>query len=249
MAASTRSATKASGSCLTGAYSGVGAALLELLDELGAEHITVIDLKEPSGPASRFVQADLSSEAAVDAAIDAIDGPVHALFNNAGVAGTMPVNTVMAVNYLAVRQLTEGLRDRMAEGSADRDHRVDRRRPVGHEPRRDPGAARGRRLGRVAGVDRRASRPLHRRVLGVEGVHAGLHDDERAKAAQQRGLRINSVCPSPIETASAARLPGDDEREDHRLVPSSRAAASRSRATSRWCSRSSAATRRDSSTA
>ena len=30
---------------LTGAYSGVGAALLELLDELGAEHITVIDLK------------------------------------------------------------------------------------------------------------------------------------------------------------------------------------------------------------
>ena len=103
---------------LTGAYSGVGAALLELLDELGAEHITVIDLKEPSGPASKFVQADLSSEAAVDAAVAAIDGPVHALFNNAGVAGTMPVNTVMAVNYLAVRKLTEGLRDRMAEGSA-----------------------------------------------------------------------------------------------------------------------------------
>ena len=48
---------------LTGAYSGVGAALLELLDELGAEHITVIDLKEPSGPASQFVQADLSSQA------------------------------------------------------------------------------------------------------------------------------------------------------------------------------------------
>ncbi len=103
---------------ITGAYSGVGAALLELVHDLGADDITVIDLKEPSGPASRFVQADLSNEAAVDAAIDAIDGPVHALFNNAGVAGTLPVQTVMAVNYLAVRRLTERISEQMPEGGA-----------------------------------------------------------------------------------------------------------------------------------
>jgi NAD(P)-dependent dehydrogenase (short-subunit alcohol dehydrogenase family) len=185
---------------LTGAYSGVGAALLELLDELGAEHITVIDLKEPSGPASQFVQADLSSEAAVDAAVAAIDGPVHALFNNAGVAGTMPVNTVMAVNYLAVRKLTDGLRDRMAAGSAIAI------------------------TASIAGAGWSANLAQIQELLAVEGwddslawidAHPDLFTDAysvskqfmqvytmvSAREMQQRGLRINSVCPSPIETA------------------------------------------------
>jgi NAD(P)-dependent dehydrogenase (short-subunit alcohol dehydrogenase family) len=47
-----------------------------------------------------------------------IDAPVHALFNNAGVADTVAASTVMSVNYLAVRTLCEGLLDAMPEGAA-----------------------------------------------------------------------------------------------------------------------------------
>ena len=52
------------------------------------------------------------------------------LFNNAGVADTLPPRTVISVNYLALRALSEGLLDRDPRGRRDRQHRVDRRRPV-----------------------------------------------------------------------------------------------------------------------
>ena len=184
---------------ITGAYSGVGAALLELIAELGAEHITVLDLKEPSGPASTFVQADLSSEAAVDAAVDAIDGPVHVLFNNAGVAGTMPVRTVMAVNYLAVRRLTEGLAPKMPQGSAVAI------------------------TASIAGGQWATHLAEITELLDVDGWDASLewidaHPDlftdaysvskefmqvytmRIAQESLRRGVRVNSVCPAPIDT-------------------------------------------------
>src|ERR1044071_1655848 len=103
---------------VTGGATGVGAGLLEVLEEQGVEHVTVLDTKEPSGPHSTFMQCDLSDQVAVTAAVAAIDGPVHALFNNAGVADTMPPRTVISVNYLALRRLSEGLLDRIPDGGA-----------------------------------------------------------------------------------------------------------------------------------
>jgi NAD(P)-dependent dehydrogenase (short-subunit alcohol dehydrogenase family) len=103
---------------VTGGARGVGAALLEVLAELDVAHVTVLDLGAPSGLHDEFIATDLSDEQAVRGALERIDGPVHALFNNAGVADTQPPRTVLSVNYLALRTLSEGLLDRMAEGSA-----------------------------------------------------------------------------------------------------------------------------------
>jgi NAD(P)-dependent dehydrogenase (short-subunit alcohol dehydrogenase family) len=103
---------------VTGGATGVGAALLDVLAELGAAHVTVLDIKAPSGPHQTFLQTDLSDVKAVDAAIAAIDGPVDVLFNNAGVADTLPSETVFKVNVLALRRLTEGLLARIPEGGA-----------------------------------------------------------------------------------------------------------------------------------
>jgi NAD(P)-dependent dehydrogenase (short-subunit alcohol dehydrogenase family) len=103
---------------VTGGASGVGAELLDVLAGLGAAHVTVLDLKQPSGPHDAFVEANLSDEAAVRGAIGSVDGEVHALFNNAGVADTQPAPTVIAVNYCALRTLAEGLLGRMPVGSA-----------------------------------------------------------------------------------------------------------------------------------
>ncbi|MDT3439418.1 coniferyl-alcohol dehydrogenase [Pseudofrankia sp. BMG5.37] len=103
---------------VTGAASGVGAALVELLDELGAAHVTAIDRDTPAGPTHRFIEADLSTEAGVEAAAAAVDGPVHVLFANAGVAATQPTRTVLSVNFLATRRLSQRLAARMTAGAA-----------------------------------------------------------------------------------------------------------------------------------
>ncbi len=103
---------------VTGGASGVGAALLEVLAEVDAAHVTVVDVREPDGPHDVFQAVDLADEAAVDALAASIDGPVHALFNNAGVADTSPPRTVIGVNYLALRRLSESLLDRIPEGGS-----------------------------------------------------------------------------------------------------------------------------------
>jgi len=184
---------------ITGAYSGVGAALLDLVAGLGAEHITVVDLKEPSGPASAFVQADLSDEGAVDAAVDAIEGPVHALFNNAGVAGTLPVPTVMAVNYLAVRRLTERISAQMPQGGAIAitasiaggqwaTHLAEIQELLAIDGWSES----------LAWID--AHPDLFTDAYSVSKEVMQIYTMTSARDAQQRGLRVNSVCPSPIET-------------------------------------------------
>jgi NAD(P)-dependent dehydrogenase (short-subunit alcohol dehydrogenase family) len=103
---------------VTGGSRGVGAELLAVLAGVDVAHVTVLDLDPPSGPHDDFVSVNLADERALRAAIGAIEGPVHALFNNAGVADTQPPQTVLAVNYLALRTLSEGMLDRMPEGSA-----------------------------------------------------------------------------------------------------------------------------------
>lgn len=103
---------------VTGGASGVGAALLDLLAELDVERVTVLDRETPRSPHDQFLLTDLSDEDSVRRAIEQIEGPVHALFNNAGVADTQPPATVLAVNYLALRTLSDEVLDRMPEDSA-----------------------------------------------------------------------------------------------------------------------------------
>src|SRR4051794_12336302 len=103
---------------VTGGATGVGAALLDLLAELGASDVTVLDVNQPAGSHKTFIQTDLSDKAAVDAAIAQLTGTIDAIFNNAGVADTMPPETVFKVNALAVRHLSESLLPQIPDGGA-----------------------------------------------------------------------------------------------------------------------------------
>jgi len=78
---------------VTGGASGVGAALLDLPAELGLPQVTVLDLRRPTGPHEWFLETDLADNASLQAAIAQIRGPVNVLFNNAGVADTLPRDT------------------------------------------------------------------------------------------------------------------------------------------------------------
>ena len=110
----------------------------------------------------------------------------------------MPVNTVMAVNYLAVRKLTDGLRDRMAEGSAIAITASIAAR-VGREPRQI------QELLAVEGWDDSlawidAHPDLFTDAYSTSKQFMQVYTMMNAREIGQRGLRINSVCPSPIET-------------------------------------------------
>ena len=69
---------------VTGGSRGVGATLLDVLAELDAAYVTVLDVNVPTGVHDTFVPTNLADEHAVRDAIAAIDGPVHTLFNNEG---------------------------------------------------------------------------------------------------------------------------------------------------------------------
>lgn len=184
---------------VTGGATGVGAGLLEVLDEQGVEHVTVLDLKAPSGPHSTFMQCDLSDQVAVTAAVAAIDGPVHALFNNAGVADTMPPATVISVNYLALRSLSEGLLSKIPEGGSI----VNTASTAGGQwPQRIDMVNEVLDLGgnwesTLAWLD---SHEIGAPYYFFSKELVQVYTMRSSRPTMQRGVRTNSVCPSPIDT-------------------------------------------------
>jgi NAD(P)-dependent dehydrogenase (short-subunit alcohol dehydrogenase family) len=98
---------------VTGSASGIGAAVAAAAREQGAD---VIGLdRNASAPGT--IQVDLADEASIAAAVEQLPPHVDALCNVAGVPGTLPAATVMAVNFLGTRHLTELLRPRLAGGA------------------------------------------------------------------------------------------------------------------------------------
>lgn len=187
---------------VTGAYSGIGASLVELLRQHGADHITVLDLKEPEVTVEQFIETDMGNPMSIDAAIEKItegDAKVDLLFNNAGVAATLPADVVMRVNILGLKRLTERLLPSMEAGGAivntasvagNRwpDHLVEISALLEIDSW-DEG---------VAWVADNATVIADGYFFSKECVQ--VYTMKMAKTANEHGLRINSVCPSPVDT-------------------------------------------------
>ena len=188
---------------VTGAARGVGAALLELLAELEAAHVTAIDLNTPSGSHDAFLATDLSDEEAVRDAVKRIDGPVNVLFNNAGVADTPPPQTVLSVNYLALRTLSDGLLDRIPEGGAI----VNTASTAGNLWRKR--AQQINSLLDIVVADGWAA-PLQWFEANLSSLGETPYNFSKevvevytlrsSRPTMRRGVRTNSVCPGPIDT-------------------------------------------------
>lgn len=102
---------------VTGCASGIGRATAELLMQMGAK-VYGIDIQQPSYPLSHFIAADFCQPSSIDDALEKIDEPVNTLFNCAGLGPSHPDNSVIAVNVLATRYLTEQLVKKMPSGGA-----------------------------------------------------------------------------------------------------------------------------------
>jgi len=188
---------------VTGGARGVGAALLDVLAELDVAHVTVLDVMPPSGRHDAFIEIDLADERAVRASIASIDGPVDALFNNAGVADTQPPRTVFSVNYLSLRTLSEGLLDRMQEGGAI----VNTASLAGNTWRTHVAQ-----IDEVLTLDvNGAWKPSLEWFDGqIETLEQGPYNFTKelvvrytmrsSRATMRSGVRTNAVCPGPIAT-------------------------------------------------
>lgn len=112
---------------VTGGSGGLGHAIAHGLKDMGA-HVVVLDTKRPScgddDPGIRFIDCDITSDAAVQSVDDAIYthwGPVDILVNNAGISIRQPLEElafqewqkVMAVNVSGTVRMCQILGRRM----------------------------------------------------------------------------------------------------------------------------------------
>ncbi len=103
---------------VTGAASGMGAATVTALKQLGAVVIGV-DRVEIPGPVDEAVTVDLLEEDSINEGLAQVTGTLDAVFSVAGLPGPPFTDLqVMIVNMVACRVLIEGLVDRMPKGSA-----------------------------------------------------------------------------------------------------------------------------------
>ena len=183
---------------ITGAYSGVGAAAVELLSSLEASEIIALDIKRPEGPISRFIETNMGDAAAIDAAAAAIEGPVHVLFN-AGIAATNPALEVMKVNYLGVRRLSEALLPKIPEGGAIAiTASIAGSQWAGHLAEILELLAISDREQAIAWIQDHAELVGGGYDFSKECLQ--VYTMKVSKATMARGVRTNSICPGPIDT-------------------------------------------------
>lgn len=183
---------------VTGVSSGIGEETAKQLKAHGATVIG-IDRNQPKIALDTFHQVDLMDEAAIDALIEELK-PLKAdgLANIAGVPPTAPPEVVVTVNLVALKKLTLGLVDSLADGASI----VNLASLAG--------------IGWEGAVDKiKASETLtHADVANFCATHEITADysyffTKQALVAwtyenrwtwRDRGIRMNAVSPGPVET-------------------------------------------------
>jgi NAD(P)-dependent dehydrogenase (short-subunit alcohol dehydrogenase family) len=182
---------------VTGAASGIGHAVAEQLLAAGAE-VYSLDRNTPTAAVTGHIEVDLSNPRSIEAAVEQLDGQFDGLINVAGVPGTAAPDVVLAVNTLAVRQLTESMLDRLKPGgtvtivSSTAGFGWPARLPVISE------------LLATSSFEEGAAwfkaHPQQGNAYNFSKEVTTVYAMSMSLMAAQKGLRINAVLPGPVET-------------------------------------------------
>jgi NAD(P)-dependent dehydrogenase (short-subunit alcohol dehydrogenase family) len=182
---------------VTGAASGIGHAVAEKLLSAGAE-VHSLDRNNPTAAVTRHLEVDLSNPRSIDAAVKQLEGSFDGLMNVAGVPGTAPADVVLAVNALAVRQLTESFVDRLRPGGTVTI--VSSTAGFGWPARLDVISD----LLSTDSFDEGAAwfkaHPQQGNAYNFSKEVSTVYTMSMSLPMAQRGLRINAVLPGPVET-------------------------------------------------
>ena len=184
---------------LTGAASGVGDATARRLIERGHEVIS-LDIKEPTAKVAAHHHCDLSDPASIDATVASLDGRYASLLNVAGVPNAVGDERTIAVNILGLRQITEALWERIADGGTV----VNVASIAGNQwrKRREAIAALLATDSMAAGLDwwRANAETLDTDSYTFSKEAVVIYTMQLAMRGIGRGIRVNDVGPGPIET-------------------------------------------------
>ncbi|MDG2029107.1 MAG: SDR family oxidoreductase [Acidimicrobiales bacterium] len=183
---------------VVGGATGMGAAAAELVLDAGAQ-VIVMDYADVSIEGVEAIHVNLGERESIDAALDALDGPIDALFSCAGVADGTP--GIERINFIGHRYLIDRLLERelLPSGSA-----------IGM-------------ISSAAGLGWEANLELLHELLdtsdwdaAVDWVAAnGKADYLSMKQAMcayvareaypllNKGVRVNAICPGPTDTPLA----------------------------------------------
>jgi NAD(P)-dependent dehydrogenase (short-subunit alcohol dehydrogenase family) len=184
---------------VTGAASGIGAAICEALTREGARVIAVD--RNPVAGLKESLQADLTRPDEVTALIKALPEGLDGLANSAGLPPTAAAEAVLRVNLIGLKQLTLGLIPKLAEGAsivnlaslagvAWPDHLPQVRRTLALQPEDDiAGFCAAEGLNRLDG----RSYFLSKEALIVWTL-------QNRWTWRSRNITMTSVSPGPVET-------------------------------------------------
>ena len=199
---------------VTGAASGMGQAAAQLLLDLGA-NVYAIDIAEVDLAVAATLQVDMKDQASIDAAVSQLPAEIYALFNCAGVPSPpfAAAETVL-INFSGLRYLSEALLPRMDQGSAIVS--IASTAGMGWKPNLEQ-------VREFIALDNQLATAADWLAAHAEAVPDGygfskqcliVYTLSMAKELAQRGIRINSIAPSPTDSAFMKQLKGEGQIPD-----------------------------------
>lgn len=102
---------------VTGCASGIGQETARVAKEMGA-YVIGVDINKTDRYIDELFRADMSDKETILALVDALPSGAHGLANIAGLPPTAPVEAVLKVNLVGLKLFTERLVPKLADGAS-----------------------------------------------------------------------------------------------------------------------------------